>query len=187
MGHSRRFERALATSAFHPIADIPLLGAFDALGRFCSLIPGLGVKLPGILAGPTGLSAVGTCSPHDGVRRRWWINVESAIALSGARKKSDDLTTATVPAGTTLSRRVAGTLWSLLMRATRQPPIRPHLDFHSHRHHRPPLPPRQSSPPTTRRQPPRLRLQLRRRTSRRFQSYGKTASSGRQQWQSYIM
>jgi hypothetical protein len=84
-------------------------------------------------------------------------------------------------------RRVAGTLWSLLMRTTRQPPIRPHLDFHSHRHHRPPLPPRQSSPPTTRRQPPRLRLQLRRRTSRRFQSYGKTASSGRQQWRSYIM
>jgi hypothetical protein len=37
---------------------------------------------------------------HDGVRRRWWINVESAIILSGARKKSGDLTTATVPAGT---------------------------------------------------------------------------------------
>ncbi len=70
--------------------------------RFCSLIPGLGVKLSTvILAGPTVLSAVGACPPHDGVRRRWWINVESAVALSGARKKSDDLTTATVPAGTT--------------------------------------------------------------------------------------
>src|ERR1700688_3583536 len=72
-----------------------------ATGRFCSLIPGLGVKLSTvILAGPTVLSAVGACPPHDGVRRRWWINVESAVTLSGARKKSGDLTTATVPAGT---------------------------------------------------------------------------------------
>ena len=71
-------------------------------GGLCSLIPGLGVKLSTIiLAGPTVLSAVGACPPHDGVRRRWWINVASAVALSGARKKSDDLTTATVPAGTT--------------------------------------------------------------------------------------
>ena len=71
-------------------------------GRYCSLIPGLGVKLSTIiLAGPTVLSAVGACPPHDGVRRRWWINVEIAVALSDARKKSDDLTTATVPAGTT--------------------------------------------------------------------------------------
>jgi hypothetical protein len=54
-----------------------------------------------ILAGPTVLSAVGACPPHDGVRRRWRINVASAVALSDARKKSDDLTTATVPAGTT--------------------------------------------------------------------------------------
>jgi hypothetical protein len=38
-------------------------------GRFCSLIPGLGVKLSTIiLAGPTVLSAVGACPPHDGVR-----------------------------------------------------------------------------------------------------------------------
>src|SRR5262249_16665522 len=53
-----------------------------------------------ILAGPTVFSAVGACPPHDGVRRRWWINVASAVTLSGARKKSGDLTTATVPAGT---------------------------------------------------------------------------------------
>src|SRR5436305_15338287 len=33
-------------------------------------------------------------------RRRWWINVESAIALSTARQASSALTTATVPAGT---------------------------------------------------------------------------------------
>ena len=74
----------------------------DVQGRFCSLIPGLGVKLfTVILAGPTVLSAVGACAPHDGVRRRWRINVEIAVALLDARKKSDDLTTATVPAGTT--------------------------------------------------------------------------------------
>src|SRR5437667_1676698 len=73
----------------------------SGLPRFCSLIPGFGVKLSAIiLAGPTVLSAVGSCPPHDGVRRRWWINVESAVALSSARQASGDLTTATVPAGT---------------------------------------------------------------------------------------
>ena len=37
--------------------------------RYCSLIPGLGVKLSTIiLAGPTVLSAVGVNPPHDGVR-----------------------------------------------------------------------------------------------------------------------
>src|SRR5258708_29165008 len=42
--------------------------------RVCSLIPGFGVKLSAIiLSGPTVLSAVGACPPHDGVRRRWWI------------------------------------------------------------------------------------------------------------------
>jgi hypothetical protein len=52
------------------------------MGRFCSLIPGLGVKHSTIiLVGPTVLCAVGACPPHDGVRRRWWINVESAVAL----------------------------------------------------------------------------------------------------------
>ena len=67
--------------------------------RLCSLIPGLGVKLSTIiLAGPTVLSAVGACPPHDGVRRRWRTNVASAVVLLDARKKSDDLTTATVPA-----------------------------------------------------------------------------------------
>jgi hypothetical protein len=50
--------------------------------RLCSLIPGLGVKLSAnILAGPTVLSAVGASPPHDGVRRRWWINVASAVSL----------------------------------------------------------------------------------------------------------
>ena len=71
------------------------------IGRCCSLIPGLGVKLSAIvLAGPTVLSAVGVNPPHDGVRRRWRFNVEIAVVLSGARKKSDELTIAIVPAGT---------------------------------------------------------------------------------------
>jgi transposase len=57
-------------------------------GRYCSLIPGFGVKLSAIiLAGPTVLSAVGACPPHDGVRRRWWINVASAISLIESSQK----------------------------------------------------------------------------------------------------
>jgi hypothetical protein len=84
------------------------------VGRCCSLIPGLGVKLSTIiLAGPTVLSAVGACPPHDGVRRRWRINVESAVALLGARKVSNDLTTATVPAGMRHGRRFSKPLRSL--------------------------------------------------------------------------
>jgi hypothetical protein len=60
----------------------------SALCRFCSLIPGLGVKLSAnILAGPTVLSAVGACPPHDGVRRRWWINVASAVSLIESSQK----------------------------------------------------------------------------------------------------
>src|SRR5262249_57699967 len=60
----------------------------SALCRFCSLIPGFGVKLSAIiLAGPTVLSAVGACPPHDGVRRRWWINVASAVSLIESSQK----------------------------------------------------------------------------------------------------
>src|SRR4029077_4804001 len=89
--------------------------------RLCSLIPGLGVKLSTIiLAGATVLSAVGACQPHDGVRRRWRTNVASAVVLLDARKKSDDLTTATVPAGTTFP-AVSRDPCDLLMRAPRQP------------------------------------------------------------------
>jgi hypothetical protein len=56
--------------------------------RLCSLIPGYGVKLSAIiLAGPTVLSAVGACPPHDGVRRRWWINVASAVSLIESSQK----------------------------------------------------------------------------------------------------
>src|SRR5215471_10915204 len=59
----------------------------SAVAGYCSLIPGFGVKLSAItLAGPTVLSAVGACPPHDGVRRRWWINVASAVSLMRARK-----------------------------------------------------------------------------------------------------
>jgi hypothetical protein len=60
------------------------LTEMSAIGRFCSLIPGLSVKLSVIvLARPSVLSAVGTCPPHDGVRRRWWINVASAVSAVG--------------------------------------------------------------------------------------------------------
>jgi hypothetical protein len=103
--------------------------------RFCSLIPGMGVKLSAnILAGPTVLSAVGAGPPHDGVRRRWRINVASAVAFSGARKESDDLTTATVPAGTffpALSREPCDLPWcalrgSLLGRPVKLGAVDPH-------------------------------------------------------------
>jgi hypothetical protein len=64
-----------------PKADMTTTWRQVALCRFCSLIPGFGVKVSAIiLAGPTVLSAVGACPPHDGVRRRWWINVASAVA-----------------------------------------------------------------------------------------------------------
>jgi hypothetical protein len=60
------------------------------------------------LAGPTVLSAVGACPPHDGVRQRWWINVASAVSLiENSQKKSGDLTTAVVPANI-FSRPAAG-------------------------------------------------------------------------------
>src|SRR5262249_31219071 len=47
-----------------------------------------GVKLSAIiLAGPTVLSAVRACPPHNGVRRRWWINVASAVSLTESSQK----------------------------------------------------------------------------------------------------
>ena len=94
----RRLERQLwvMNVDFDPSKLCPLYP------RLCSLIPSLGVKLSTIIrAGLTVLSAVWACPPHDGVRRRWRTNVASAVVLLDARKKSDDLTTATVPAGTT--------------------------------------------------------------------------------------
>ena len=48
---------------------LALIAPMSPVGRCCSLIPGLSVKLSTtILAGPTVLSAVGACPPHDGVR-----------------------------------------------------------------------------------------------------------------------
>ena len=56
--------------------------------RYCSLIPGLSVKLSAIIpARPTVLSAVGARPPHDGVRRRWWINVAIAVSLLKSSQK----------------------------------------------------------------------------------------------------
>jgi hypothetical protein len=128
--HPRAMRRPRNPSdRFWPVCDVPecprevgyqgqsglvlLIQSLAGVDRCCSLIPGLGVKLSTIiLAGPTVLSAVGACPPHDGVRRRWWINVESAVTLSGARKKSGDLTTATVPAGTSFPAISRDPLWS---------------------------------------------------------------------------
>jgi hypothetical protein len=109
--------------------------SMSLVGRCCSLIPGLDVKLSTtFLAGATVLSAVGACPPHDGVRRRWWINVESAVALSSARQASNDLTTATVSAGTSfpaVSREPCDLLLcalrgSLLRRPVELSPVDPH-------------------------------------------------------------
>src|SRR5262249_31522570 len=49
---------------------------------------GFGCQAPrDVLAGPTALSAVGACPPHNGVRRRWWINVASAVSLTESSQK----------------------------------------------------------------------------------------------------
>src|SRR5215831_16050386 len=78
---SRQIANSLGMSRFVPIL-------FSNSGFRCSLIPGFGVKLSAIiLAGPTVLSAVGACPPHDGVRRRWWINVASAVSLIESSQK----------------------------------------------------------------------------------------------------
>src|SRR5262249_2449476 len=79
--------------------------------RYCSLIPGFGVKLSAIvLAGPTVLSAVGACPPHDGVRRRWWITVASAASLIEGSKKTGRPPPRHRPGRDIFSRRAAGTL-----------------------------------------------------------------------------
>jgi hypothetical protein len=79
--------------------------------RLCSLIPGLGVKLSAnILAGPTVLSAVGTCPPHDGVRRRWWINVASAVSRIESSQKIGRSHHRHRPGRDVQSRYCAGTL-----------------------------------------------------------------------------
>src|SRR5690242_14522242 len=72
-----------------------------------------GVKLSAIiLAGPTVLSAVGACPPHDGVRRRWWINVASAVSLIESSQKIGRSHHRHRPDRDIFSRRTAGILWS---------------------------------------------------------------------------
>ena len=82
----------------------------NAKCQFCSLIPDFSVKLSAIiLAGPTVLSAVGACPPHDGVRRRWWINVASAVSLIASSQKIGRSHHRHRPGRDIFCRRAAGT------------------------------------------------------------------------------
>jgi hypothetical protein len=95
-GQLRGFGRVPATSGMAPIAETCLHCSKLRDGSMLFSNSGSGCQaLKNDPARPTVLSAVGACPPHDGVRRRWWINVARAVTLSGARKKSGDLTTAT--------------------------------------------------------------------------------------------
>jgi hypothetical protein len=83
----------------------------------CSLIPGFGVKLSAIiLAGPTVLSAVGACPPHHGVRRRWWINVASAVSLIESSQKIGRSHHRHRPGRDIFSRLTAGTFGLVIAR-----------------------------------------------------------------------
>src|SRR6185312_3516485 len=66
-----------------------------------------------------------------GVRRRWWINVASAVSSSRARKKSHDLTTAIVLAGTSFpasagTENLCSLRGSLLVRPSKIGSVDPH-------------------------------------------------------------
>src|SRR5262249_36209598 len=94
--------------------------------RLCSLIPGFDVKLSAIiLAGPTVLSAVGAYPPHDGVRRRWWINVASAVSLIESSQKIGRSHHRHRPGRDIFSRCTAGTLWSRYCSLRRNLLLRP--------------------------------------------------------------
>src|SRR5262245_64823729 len=118
-----------------PTADMTAALARTAMCRFCSLIPGFGVKLSAIiLAEPTVLSAVGACPSHDGVRRRWWINVASGVSLIERSQKIGRSHHRHRPGRDIFSRRTAGTLWSrycslrrnLLLRPVELGSVHPH-------------------------------------------------------------
>jgi hypothetical protein len=106
MGRGFQYERLPALVARDALTFWPM----SPFGRLCSLIPGFGVKLSAvILAGPTVLSAVAACPPHDGVRRRWWINVASAVSMIESSQKIGRSHHRHRPSRDVFSRRAAGT------------------------------------------------------------------------------
>src|SRR5215468_900330 len=56
------------------------------------------------------VSAVGACPPHDGVKRRWWINVASAVSPIESSQKIGQSHHRHRPGRDVFSRRAAGTL-----------------------------------------------------------------------------
>jgi hypothetical protein len=63
-----------------------------------------------ILAGSRVLSAIGACPPHDGVRRRWWINVARAVSPIESSQKIWRSHHRHRPGRDMFFRRAAGTL-----------------------------------------------------------------------------
>jgi hypothetical protein len=86
----------------------------SAINRFCSLIPGFGVKLSAIILAGAHCSPRGR--PHDGVRRCWWINGASAVSLIESSQKIGRSHHRHRPSRDIFSRRAAGTFGLVIAR-----------------------------------------------------------------------